>query len=707
MPARPPPSSRSGASRSGGGSGADSKPAKARARPSNEVSSDEDFAAPPAGEDAGDDAANPELYGDAVPPRSRTDETRVSAIPESRDEAPGRRDDEEDNSESTRAGPPVQMLVIAGPDRGRKKRFQGVRMVVGRGKDCDFLLDDQSVSRRHLELVYGQSGVVMRDLGSISGTQVNDQRVDECVLKHGDEIAIGKSRLRFVDEAEQIKELRAQAEAREAEEKREREEAAKERAEARKNVGAARGTDVDPNDPRLNEATNANYRIPEELKARSDAGPTPVRGKGAIAVPRPRPPTRASAGAGGMDSRVKVLVGVGGGAVVLLMLFLLLSPSAPPPPPPVDPNLERAKLLMQKARESVRSDDYANAVRLVEEAEKLMPGVDEDGLGRAARKELEVTESFQAVRTMMDNQQFDEARARLKATPQGTAKTDDARRKLEAELDEREVAFRIQQVEAALAARDPEQVRPLLDKLPSLNRPAYEQKLVDLEAELAKEATDEARRERANRDRAALNAKEQRKLFLEEAFIDVERRFNGGDYKRAVLECDRVVEKYKADKDVRDRARSLQKLIPQFQVVLDDAQKKLQANALESAAKPLRRASDLYRQIGFRGSLGNTLDEQLATSALAAAQGQLKKGDLAGAALNFREALRLNPSEGRARDGLDALQKKVEELYMQAYVIKDRDPQMAAEKFKIVIETATEGSEVKRKAELYLGELQP
>jgi pSer/pThr/pTyr-binding forkhead associated (FHA) protein len=645
-----------------------------------------------------DGPANPELYGDSGSSRrSRTDETRVASVEEAETERP--RAEEDDNPDATRAGPPVQMLVLSGPDRGRKKRFQSVRMVVGRGKDCDFVLEDQSVSRRHLELVYGESGVVMRDLGSVSGTQVNDQRVDECVLKHGDELSIGKTRLRFVDEAEQIKELRAQAEAREAEEKREREEAQKEAEEKRKAATSAKGSEVDPGDPRLNEATNANYKLADALKGEGKGGGTAV-------VARPRPPTRAAA-SGGLSGRQKLFIGLGGLVVVLLVAGLVFVPRGPPPPPPVNPDVERAKLLMQKARESVRADDYANAVRLVDEAEKLLPGVDEEGLGRAARKQLEVVEAFQAVRALMDEKKFADARARLASAPEGTAKTDEVRRKLEAELEEKELAWKIQQVEESFASRDPEVVRPLLDALPAQNRPPYEERLQALEDELAREAADAARRGRTARERAAELAKQKRKAFMEEAFVDVERRFNGGEYQRAVLEVDRVVERHKGDKEVRERGLALKRLIPQFQRSMEDAEKKLAANALESAAKPLRRASELYRQIGFRGSLGNTLDEQLASSSVAAGQAALKRGDLAAAGSNFREALRLNPGDGRARDGLDSLQKKVEELYLQAYIQRDRDPQAAAEKFKVIIETAAEGSEVKRKAEMYLGELQP
>ncbi|MFP2958946.1 hypothetical protein ACLEPN_14145 [Myxococcus sp. 1LA] len=392
---------------------------------------------------------------------------------------------------------------------------------------------------------------------------------------------------------------------------------------------------------------------------------------------------------------------------VLLVIGLMMIPSGPPPPPPPDPNVERAKVLMQQARESVRADDFANAVRLVEEAEKLVPGIDADNLARGARTQLEVLTSLEAVRTLIEEKRFDEARTKLEETPQGTAKTDDVRRKLQTELEEKDIAWRLQQVEEAFASRDPETIRPLIAQLPPLNRPAYEVKLTDLEAELSKEAQDESRRNRNAAARAAEVAKEKRKAFIAEAFSDVERRFNGGDYDRAVLECDRVVDKHRGDKDVKDRALSLKRLIPQFRRALEDGQKKLDANSLEAAAKPLRRAADLYRQIGFRGSLGNTIDEQLASSSVAAGQGALKKGDLGSAGSHFREALRLNPGDGRAREGLESLQKKAEELFLRAYIQRDRDPQAAAEMFKVVIETASEGSDVKRKAEMYLSELQP
>lgn len=697
MPSRPPPSSRPGAGRNGGRAGAESPSAKAssRNRPGRAPApaADEDFAAPLSGEEGypDDGPPNPELYGDGDEEGLdyRTGETRVGAMEEAEQER-SEPVEEDDNPDSTRAGPPVQLVVLNGPDRGRKKRFRSVRMVVGRGKDCDFILEDQTVSRRHLELVYGDGGVVMRDLGSVSGTQINDERMDECTLKHGDEISVGKTRLRFVDEVEQVKELRAQAEAREAEEKKEREEAEREAAEAKKAAAAARGSEVDPSDPRLTEATNARYKMEEG------------KGKGAVAVSRGRTPAQGS----WAKQNPKLLIGLAGGLVVLVVVGLMLRPKGPPPPPPVDPRVEQARALMQKARKSALAEDLISVVRQVEEAEKLVPGIDTEGLGKTAKKEQAVLDSLQAVRALMEEQKFDEARAKLASTEQGSARTDELRRKLKGELDEMEEASYVEKVKEALAQRVPEDVRPLLDKLSASNRQTYEEQLEALEDELAKESADDARRDRLARERAAQAAKEKRQAFIEEAFVEVERRFNGRDYQRAALECDRVVEKYRGDKDISDRAVTIKKLIPLFKSAMEDADKKKALQSLEAAVKPLKTASDLYRRIGFRGPLGEQIDEDLAAASVVAGKAALRRNDLAAAALNFRQAMRLSPGSGEARDGMDTLQGRVRELLREAAIQRDRDPQAAAVKLKVVIEAAVEGSEEQRKAEMYLGELQ-
>lgn len=67
---------------------------------------------------------------------------------------------------------------------------------VGRHEDSAILLDDVSVSRHHALFTRTASGrITVRDLNSLNGTYVNGARVDESVLRNGDEIQIGKFKL--------------------------------------------------------------------------------------------------------------------------------------------------------------------------------------------------------------------------------------------------------------------------------------------------------------------------------------------------------------------------------------------------------------------------------------------------------------------------------------------------------------------------------
>ena len=65
-------------------------------------------------------------------------------------------------------------------------------VLIGRGKDCAVVLSDVSVSRIHAKITQDQSGrVLVEDLRSSNGTYVNDRRVDQQELQHGDRIRFG------------------------------------------------------------------------------------------------------------------------------------------------------------------------------------------------------------------------------------------------------------------------------------------------------------------------------------------------------------------------------------------------------------------------------------------------------------------------------------------------------------------------------------
>jgi len=83
------------------------------------------------------------------------------------------------------------LVVSRGPNAG--SRFVVVdRATIGRHPDSDFFLDDVTVSRRHAEVRREGSEFSIKDNGSLNGTYVNGERVEQSVLEGGDEIRIGK-----------------------------------------------------------------------------------------------------------------------------------------------------------------------------------------------------------------------------------------------------------------------------------------------------------------------------------------------------------------------------------------------------------------------------------------------------------------------------------------------------------------------------------
>ena len=77
---------------------------------------------------------------------------------------------------------------------GRRNVLSGSRVVIGRSRECDIVLDDPNVSRRHAELRREDGGWLVVDLGSTNGMKVNGRRVEHAELKPGDRITIGVDR---------------------------------------------------------------------------------------------------------------------------------------------------------------------------------------------------------------------------------------------------------------------------------------------------------------------------------------------------------------------------------------------------------------------------------------------------------------------------------------------------------------------------------
>jgi pSer/pThr/pTyr-binding forkhead associated (FHA) protein len=91
------------------------------------------------------------------------------------------------------------MLVVRrGPNAGSTYVLDRVSTTAGRHPDSDIFLDDITVSRRHAVFERREGGYVLRDVGSLNGTYVNRERVDERPLRSGDELQIGRYVLTFL-----------------------------------------------------------------------------------------------------------------------------------------------------------------------------------------------------------------------------------------------------------------------------------------------------------------------------------------------------------------------------------------------------------------------------------------------------------------------------------------------------------------------------
>ena len=90
------------------------------------------------------------------------------------------------------------LVVKRGPNAGSRFLLDSDLTTAGRHPESDIFLDDVTVSRRHAEFYRTPRGFTVRDVGSLNGTYVNRERIEEASLADGDEVQVGKFRLMFL-----------------------------------------------------------------------------------------------------------------------------------------------------------------------------------------------------------------------------------------------------------------------------------------------------------------------------------------------------------------------------------------------------------------------------------------------------------------------------------------------------------------------------
>lgn len=80
---------------------------------------------------------------------------------------------------------------------GRRYPIKHSHTVIGRGSDADITVDDTSISRKHVEILWDGTRAQVNDLGSTNGALLNGQPVKKAPLAPDSVIDIGRTRIVF------------------------------------------------------------------------------------------------------------------------------------------------------------------------------------------------------------------------------------------------------------------------------------------------------------------------------------------------------------------------------------------------------------------------------------------------------------------------------------------------------------------------------
>lgn len=99
----------------------------------------------------------------------------------------------------TSNGPSITVQVTGGPCAGNEYQLQNQETIIGRQADCDIVISDISVSRRHVSVSKENGSYILRDLGSGNGTYYRNALVppDGVEIQDNSAFKIGDTELTF------------------------------------------------------------------------------------------------------------------------------------------------------------------------------------------------------------------------------------------------------------------------------------------------------------------------------------------------------------------------------------------------------------------------------------------------------------------------------------------------------------------------------
>jgi tetratricopeptide (TPR) repeat protein len=609
--------------------------------PARQSEEKRDGAEAPDGERSGSRARLAKVTDDAMMRAASPEANEEQALDAQTDEAFG---------DATQAGPLIWIAVIHGPDLGKRQRIRGSRMVVGRGEACDLRLTDGLVSRRHIELVSGPRGVVLRDLGSNNGTRVNGTRQVEVTLRHRDEVELGGTILSVVDQLKEFEE---------------------------RNAPKAPAPSAAPKDA-----------VPEAPAAaepnREASGPAHV-------------PT-------GGRRRRRVLLGAASLALLALAVaaWVRLRPTPPIPGPMSPPGAFDQQF--KTARDLLNAGKYAEALKAFEALAGRYPEAPQlNGHIELCKREQRSASAMLAARVQAQDGELEKAIAAARTIGSGTQHFGEAQQLIAQWTLAREKE-QLDQFRAALGDGDLESARTLLESLPKDVQPSALEEIAQADERSRQQRAEELRRQKRGRLERQKEELRRTREEVDQAIAGVVRKIDLGNLAGAALELERVAES-KSKPAVVDKLRLLKSKLPVFAESFRDGTSKYAAGELEDAAQPLMRALTAYEDMDLAGKLDFPLKQKAARALAGRGRAAAAREEWTAAGKDFRLALKTEPGLKEAADGLAALARRATNLYEGGSALMARDPGAARQHFEQVLLMTGSGDELHLKAQRRLEQL--
>src|SRR5437764_14321944 len=90
-----------------------------------------------------------------------------------------------------------KLVVVKGEHRGREHVISSDVIRIGKVEGNDVVLNDETVSRVHCEIIRDGKGYLLRDLGSTNGTFLDGAEIKEAYIRSGSVLTVGTVQLKF------------------------------------------------------------------------------------------------------------------------------------------------------------------------------------------------------------------------------------------------------------------------------------------------------------------------------------------------------------------------------------------------------------------------------------------------------------------------------------------------------------------------------